>query len=499
MTIKPDRRALQIVPQQKPASRSTGTSKFRFPFNHDIASSPISMCAAPSPARSINQQRQDAWRTFAVEPVEALPRLFELGPGNPLLADRAVGRSNLSLLLEYATQVSESSDPKCASRLREALDLFERCLKHDNENDPRDIPIAVVGATMRPVIRMTVIWRMRTVEKVSGARRMLPYDPRHARQVLDHLALLSTETIYGVLAFDTARDLAQHYISHLHPDDPLVLIWQRPGAEPPSILEQPSPSVLARHASPTTALDSAHPLASRANTALAELDGQHHASSAASPTDWDITAPDLIALLAPALLTTLRTAPVPPLGITSTFTHSAADGQTDASAYAGKVYSSHEFRNRETTMPSGLGANSNANMAGAGAKSLAVAGGGGASILSGNTRLGWDPRDGRGPQRFGPIGRQSSALEALSGFASVQYGAYGGYSGVGYAHSVHGGQGAHAGLPLAQGPGAGGPGMGHSGGLPGLGAADQGLTVTAMAFVPGASRPASRHVDEWSR
>jgi hypothetical protein len=57
------------------------------------------------------------------------------------------------------------------------------------------------------------------------------------------------------------------------------------------------------------------------------------------------TPAELVSLLAPSYYKILATAPVPPLGIPSTVPRATPESQ--ASAWAGKVYSEHEFRTRE--------------------------------------------------------------------------------------------------------------------------------------------------------
>jgi hypothetical protein len=305
---------------------------------------------------------------------------------------------------------------------------------------------------------------------------------------LKHLVLLSSEIIHGRAVFDATRELAMDYTAHLPRHDPLVRAWQWRGSGSSDATKIDATAVPAHLASLSSAIDAAHPLASHSDTDTADSVEQPTPSAslnAPPPTSWNITAHDLLSLVAPSLLTTLQTAPEPPLGIPSTFTQFAAEGQTDASAYAGKVYSSHEFRNRETSMPSGLGSGAS-SVAGATVMGNTPSGGG-VSILSGGTRLGLDPRDPRaGSQRYG-YGGPTFAGNGMLGYAGVGYGGYGGFAGAVY------GSGAQAGMIPVTGTGL--PGMSGVAGIPAFGGGEQGLTPTAT----GASRPASCHVDEWSK
>ena len=456
--------------------------------------------SAPSTTASVEQQRQAAWLLFLSAPDEAVRRLLDLGPGNPLQTERGVGQSNLSLLLDYGAQLSERTDEVAVYQLEVALDLIDLCIKHGGDEHARSLPLAAVRATIRPVVRMTIISRMRASKHLTQPPSKLPYDGIQARTILEYLLLLSSEVINGQATFDPARELAMDYTPYLSPDDPLVRAWQTSSKISLSASSR-SPIPVSPHLiALSNAMDAAHPLAGQPDTE--SPDRQKHqppppstdptSTTAPPPSNSNLTPQDLIALIAPSLLTTLQSAPEPPLGISSTFAHSTNQGQADASAYAGKVYSSHEFRNRETSMPSGLGsgsglasgAASNIN-AGGSARNIAMPGGG--AILSGGTRIGLD-RDPRAPsQRYGP-GRPGR-VEGMAGYPTVQYAAYSGHAAPGYGAGVHGAQG---GMAIAQ-------GTGGVGAMSAYGAGEPGLTPTASAFVPGASRPASRHVDEWSR
>lgn len=63
-----------------------------------------------------------------------------------------------------------------------------------------------------------------------------------------------------------------------------------------------------------------------------------------------LTPSQILSVLAPDLLASLSTARDPPFGISPASTHQSSGVTASASAFAGKVYSSHEFRTRESAI-----------------------------------------------------------------------------------------------------------------------------------------------------
>jgi hypothetical protein len=207
------------------------------------------------------------------------------------------GKSNIWRLLELAESISAQTER------REELEL---CLDLLSKADNLD------SVTPR-IVRIFVISSMR-----NGIRTLPPLRARHALTALLHL---STEVFDGKLAFDTCLELAAPFLPQLPPSDPLRLAFGRAAIEYPEPttrfakeLDQPSPSALLHK----------------------------------------VTAEDILALVAPRFLAELQTAPVPSLGIPSR-SSKAIDSQ--ASTWAGKVYTSHEFRRDREVAPTGLGVN----------------------------------------------------------------------------------------------------------------------------------------------
>lgn len=86
----------------------------------------------------------------------------------------------------------------------------------------------------------------------------------------------------------------------------------------------------------------------------------------------NLTPAQILSAIAPDLLADLSTARDPPLGIPPTLPSSTSSGQASASAFAGKVYTSHEFRTREV-LGAGAGPGAGPGPGAAGGTSLAPA------------------------------------------------------------------------------------------------------------------------------
>ncbi|KAL7423601.1 hypothetical protein Q5752_001182 [Cryptotrichosporon argae] len=167
--------------------------------------------------------------------------------------------------------------------------------------------------------------------RVRGAHVDLVLPTSQAKAVVAALVRASMEVIDGKSAREAATELAQPYLAHLSPSDPLVLALQ------PVRADKSSPP------QPLTAVQSqfAAGLASPSSSAL-------HVVRPA----------DVLAVLAPSLLASLSTAPVPALGIEPTRTSRQG---AQASDWGGKVYSRDEFRRDRDGRPGhapglGLGA-----------------------------------------------------------------------------------------------------------------------------------------------
>lgn len=262
-----------------------------------------------STSQDLLQTRKDAWARLP-DDLSALNTLYTTGPGDLIRTEKSQTRSNHARLLSLAETLSAETDLTSRRYFELSLNLLVEAVAGDG---------AITRATIPRLTRMIVVSRIRTGEP----GRTLPYPLELARPVLRTLVDLSTELIDGRVAFPVTQTLAEPYLSQLDPSDPLVQIFTSTTTPPPPTDSTPSNLVVLSGA----------------------LEGDQ---------PFRTTPTDLLALIAPQLLTSLQTAPSPPFGIPSTYIPSRLE--SGAGSFAGKVYSQHEFRNRESVMPSGLGA-----------------------------------------------------------------------------------------------------------------------------------------------
>ncbi|KIR69972.1 hypothetical protein CNBG_9253 [Cryptococcus deuterogattii R265] len=247
-------------------------------------------------------------------------------------------KSNLTRLLEMGEKFAQEGDAEGLNMVLNLLDSAE---------------LEIVDSTVaqeylaRTIPRLSVIaiaLSKNGIGKGNDTIRSLKVGEEYARQVVNALLLCSTEIIDGKLTFPIARNLAKPYLPFLEPSDPLRIAFHT------------------SHPSPTTdALSDTDPAA----RALARLS---HAISSSSPSTspslstnplilpsfsassssiTHILSPStLLSFLAPQLTSTLSTAISPPFGIRPAATYASPELQ-GANAWAGKVYTSHEFRSRE--------------------------------------------------------------------------------------------------------------------------------------------------------
>ena len=212
-------------------------------------------------------------------------------------------QSRLSLLLGLTEEWLRREDQASQAKAELALDILERV-------DDADATRHLASALPRLVV----------YSRCLGSTRTLTLPEHLARPVLSALLKVASSTFDGRPCFPEAATIAEPYYRQLSSSDPLRTLWsttESPREEFPTL--EPSDKHYERLS-----------LAVKAPSASAAL--------------YTATPSELLSIVAPGLLASLRTAREPPLGIAPM---SSFGGETQASAWAGKVYSSHEFRNRE--------------------------------------------------------------------------------------------------------------------------------------------------------
>ena len=224
-------------------------------------------------------------------------------------------RTGLASLLERAESWAGADDEESKRCLGLALDILNR-------------PSSDLIVTSHLALRLPPL---AVIAHTRGVLRDLNLPPIHSRQIVKSLLEASTDIINGQPSFPAALHLATPYLPHFDPTDPLRTAFTSPriALTPRTpLLDTPDGRRLLRLSNAT----------SDPNTDLAPT-SMHHAA----------TPSELLSILAPSLLRALSTAPIPPLGIPPAVNDTP---ESQADAWAGKVYSEHEFRLRENV---GLG------------------------------------------------------------------------------------------------------------------------------------------------
>ena len=237
--------------------------------------------------------------------------LLEIGKGRE--------RTNLAILLEYADKWAKGVDEESKKCLELVLDILEASTMYSD-------PIACDHVAR-------IMPRLAIISKVKGSDRTLKFPESHARTVVQKLLEATTSIVDGQSCWPAAVKLAQPFVSHLDSNDPLRLAFTPSQRSEQESLSFPDTLDGRRLSRLQQALFLSLPV-TPADPGNQYTSGIHHQA----------TPFDLLTLLAPRLLTSLQTAPVPPLGI-PTLLNPTPDSH--ASAWAGKVYSSHEFRDRD--------------------------------------------------------------------------------------------------------------------------------------------------------
>ncbi|EIW70586.1 hypothetical protein TREMEDRAFT_73513 [Tremella mesenterica DSM 1558] len=257
-------------------------------------------------------RRDNAWNRLDAA---GLMILKEIGPGD--IWEVQGEKSRYMLLLEKARSWAAEESKGVKRSLELALDILT--LPTERE---------IFSLQAEQLAKLVVISRCR------GSSRTLSLPTRHARNIVKSLLEISTQVISNTLAFPHCIALVKPYLSYLTLDDPLVTIWKHTHtrtSSPSSHGETPEERRLYRLSRSISSLES---------------DALVHS----------VTTEEMMSLMTPCFLADLRMARVPPLGISSTTPavnpgagkeSQIQTGSTSASAWAGKVYSSHQFRNRD--------------------------------------------------------------------------------------------------------------------------------------------------------
>jgi hypothetical protein len=219
------------------------------------------------------------------------------------------------------------------SNVAALLELGKGCLSKDSDESSLTLEL-VLDLLQNSIVNhftltqlASALPRLVTVSRVRGSKRVLHIPHAYSRIIVQALLACSTDVINGRSCSKAAFDLAQPYLSHFDADDSLRRAF--------------SPSLSSPIAPPLPDTTDGRRL-----TRLAEALASSHSTSILH----QATPAELVSLIAPSYFRTLSSAPLPPLGIPSSIPDYTPESQ--ASAWAGKVYSEHEFRTRENV---GLG------------------------------------------------------------------------------------------------------------------------------------------------
>ncbi|WVQ79635.1 hypothetical protein IAT38_001735 [Cryptococcus sp. DSM 104549] len=267
-------------------------------------------------------RRKAAWENLEVG--EAALRILQgrASEAELLRVEKGSERSNLSRLVGLAQGYAQGGEAGCLWMM---LGLLAPA---NGVHDP-----LVAGYLARTLPRLVSIYN--TLAPSPEAQRTLDLPAAYAREIVGALLQASTEVAGGKLAWDAAANLAKGYLVELDNSDPLrTAFTSTPSTVIPAFSDDTSGRAIARLVS---ALSASHPLAPSNTTAASHPTSHQHLPLSSS----------LITLLAPQLALTLSTAPLPPFGIAPSAEYAPPEGAQGANAWAGKVYSSHEFRSRE--------------------------------------------------------------------------------------------------------------------------------------------------------
>ncbi|OWZ76374.1 hypothetical protein C365_05200 [Cryptococcus neoformans Bt85] len=284
-----------------------------------------------------------AWQRLSLGKA-ALACLIDLGArvkeDDLMRVEKGEEKSNLARLLEMGEKFAQDEDDEGLNMMLDLLNSAEL-----------EIVDSIIAQEYlaRTVPRLSVIAIALSKNgngRGNGTMRDLKIGEEHARLVVNALLLCSTEIINGKLTYPIARKLAEPYLPHLELSDPLRIAFTASHPSPtPDVLSDPDPTAraLARLS---------HAISSSSSSTLSSfaLDPSILSSFPPSFPSSSIThilpPSTLLTFLAPHLTSTLSTAISPPFGIQPSATYTSPEMQ-GANVWAGKVYTSHEFRSRE--------------------------------------------------------------------------------------------------------------------------------------------------------
>lgn len=254
---------------------------------------------------SPTEQREAAWRNLEAGLLPLL--ILAQGKAEDISAGRITARALLRQLLERAEVHAACADKKDGRCLEAILDVISQRGK-----DP--VTEAHLANTLP---RLTVISNI-----LNKTNRPISLSQTYALPIAQALLNTASQIIDNVPADPMTRKLVQPFLPHLPSDSPYHVIF---ASTPSPLTSAPTP------------VNADTRRVSRLSTALSSRTPSAYIHSA--------TPAELVNLLAPALYTLLSTAPAPLLDIPSALANPTPESQ--ASAWAGKVYTSNEFRERE--------------------------------------------------------------------------------------------------------------------------------------------------------
>lgn len=280
-----------------------------------------------------------AWQRLSLGKA-ALACLIDLGASvredDLMRVEKGEEKSNLARLLEIGEKFAQDEDGEGLDMVLDLLDSAEL-----------EIVDSIIAQEYlaRTIPRLSVIaiaLSKNGNRRGNGAIRSLKIGEEHARLVVNALLLCSTEIINGKLTFSIARKLAEPYLPRLESSDPLRIVFTTSHPSPTAdALSDPDPTAraLARLSHAISSSSSSLAL----DTSILPSFSPPLSSSSIT----HILPPStILTFLAPHFTSILSTAISPPFGIQPSATYTSPEMQ-GANVWAGKVYTSHEFRSRE--------------------------------------------------------------------------------------------------------------------------------------------------------
>ncbi|WVQ99767.1 hypothetical protein IAU59_006909 [Kwoniella sp. CBS 9459] len=297
----------------------------------------------PLTQASSSKDHQLAWKTLHL----GLPALAIIGQHDGtevtdedlLRVEMGEEESNLARLLNLAEDATSERQKyggtaESQERLGIVLDILDEPNRFMQDRVARSYLV-------RSIPRLSVIYNTR------GGDRSLHFPTADAEEIIRNLVECSDMVMDGRSTCTAARQLAQPYIEALSVDDSLRRIFD---ASSPTQAGTAARVQYSNIEDAGTSEDQRRmnrlSTAMLTSTAPQIPDSSSGSSSLIAGTLSSIvhtaTPAELLQLIAPALVEKLATAPVPPFGIPSTISTDISDQGTKA--FAGKVYTSHEFR-----------------------------------------------------------------------------------------------------------------------------------------------------------